>query len=540
MGVTMQTKSWCVAVTCVLAAAPLSAAAQSVVGETQILATLAGRFATPSPGQENIRFYGTDLGWSFEHQGQLWILFGDTYPDWLGGSLEPTADDALAKISLADFPNGDAVDRFIAAHPAPSGQPGWRAAAPPLDVTRNRSGHAAPVRVTYDGAVLNTGIGFTPIAGFSNARSDDSGAAFQLFYRNVPVQCDAAHSCQDGLECDTGVGQCRNSYPLATLCVVGVSACDCVPYANGLCQDRSSSVYDANAERGRMQSVVIEQAVGNTLHEDDTRVASQPWTTNRFANATVRAVNSLTDYTAADGVGSEDKGVFIWGRPGFGGIGGQDRDAQLYLAWVPMPSYDATGHFAWQPRYFAGLDDAGQPEFAAREVDAQPLDLDAATSGDQPHEPLDIVNQMAISWVPALQRWVMLYAGDLDGDFLPPLFGSDVALAQHDAYGAVQLRTAEHPWGPWTTPERVLLASDGTPGPVGQYAPGGILHHPDCNQRDCIPGDGIVTQNDRGFYYGVNIVDTWTSERASSVDLYWFVSTWNPYQVMLVKTALPR
>jgi hypothetical protein len=169
-----------------------------------------------------------------------------------------------------------------------------------------------------------------------------------------------------------------------------------------------------------------------------------------------------------------------------------------------------------------------------------PLDLDAAQSGEQPTEPLDIVNQMAISWVPALRRWVMLYAGDLDGGLVPPLFGSDVPLLRHDQYGAVQMRSAEHPWGPWTAPQRVMLAADSSRGAVDQYAPGGILHHPDCNLPGCIPGDGIVTQNDRGFYYGVNIVDTWTTARDMTVDLYWLVSTWNPYQVMLLSTTLPR
>jgi hypothetical protein len=56
----MQTKLRCIAIVCALLVVQIAqaATAQDVVGETHILATLAGRFATPSPGQENIRFYG--------------------------------------------------------------------------------------------------------------------------------------------------------------------------------------------------------------------------------------------------------------------------------------------------------------------------------------------------------------------------------------------------------------------------------------------------------------------------------------------------
>lgn len=62
----------------------------------------------------------------FTHEGRLWVLFGDT---WQGDTKETRdmgvkldglaiADDALGFVSLTDFPNGSAVERFITAHPA--------------------------------------------------------------------------------------------------------------------------------------------------------------------------------------------------------------------------------------------------------------------------------------------------------------------------------------------------------------------------------------------------------------------------------------
>ena len=48
-----------------------------VAGPPEILGRLAGPGATTVP--PGLFLYGTDLGWTFTHQGQLQILFGDTW-----------------------------------------------------------------------------------------------------------------------------------------------------------------------------------------------------------------------------------------------------------------------------------------------------------------------------------------------------------------------------------------------------------------------------------------------------------------------------
>ncbi|MDX1411077.1 MAG: hypothetical protein R3351_02890, partial [Nitrospirales bacterium] len=45
----------------------------------QIIGTMVGS-AAQYPNQANLQIYGSDLGWSFEHAGELQILFGDTWP----------------------------------------------------------------------------------------------------------------------------------------------------------------------------------------------------------------------------------------------------------------------------------------------------------------------------------------------------------------------------------------------------------------------------------------------------------------------------
>ena len=113
-----------------------------------------------------------------------------------------------------------------------------------------------------------------------------------------------------------------------------------------------------------------------------------------------------------DGMPTGRERVFIWGRPNFVGAKARNRDAQLYFAVADMPGLDATGAPIWSPRYFAGLDDQGRPRLVAEQGDAVPLDLSGG-AGD-PHETFDIINQMTVSWIEPLRRFVMVYGGDLD------------------------------------------------------------------------------------------------------------------------------
>lgn len=515
------------------------------VASTRPLAAVAGMFrpgATP--------FYATDLGWTFAHEGQLWVMFGDTWSSFLGDGIRPDADDVLAKIPLRAFPSGDMVELWAAMHPAPRGMPRWQASGPPLQIAVDEPGLPRPIRTVRDGQPLTSGPGLTPIAGFSNARRGDDSGAFGLFLRNQPVPCDADATCRDGFACDRDVGKCAPiEDDLSPTCVLGTASCWCIRIAPGLCQDRAPSIYD-ESERGRSHAVVMRHEIGNALHDDHTQFVSRAWDTRRFFNATARTVRDFdperpagegNDYTPADGTTPNSDGVLLWGRPNFGGVRALGRDAQLYLAWVPMPLYDAAGAFDWRPRFFAGLSADGRPQFVDREVDAVPLDLDADTPGDQPTELRDLVGQMTISFLPTLRRFVMIYGGGIGSYFTEKIFGPDAAKMALDPAGALYVRYAEHPWGPWTAPEPLLAAGNPNAGVLGEYGPGGLLHHEGCVEPSCVPGEFAYFGPERGQLYAPGIIDAWTTPRpGGSVDLYWHVSTWNPYQVVLMKTRLGR
>jgi hypothetical protein len=379
------------------------------------------------------------------------------------------------------------------------------------------------------------------------------------------VQCDPEAQCSDGFSCDTGLGRCLIKgaiTDLSRVCVLESEAsdpqCQCTaePGATGFCQDRASSMYRADNIRARAISVVMRQEVGNSNRNEWNVFDTTPWDTHRFFNATARSISDFdpsrangvgNDYRGADGIDPEREGVFLWGRPNFGGVGGEEgRDARLYLAWVPMPSYEQTGNIDWRPRYFAGLDERGVPRFVDREADSVPLDLDSTVAGSQPEEKWGIVGQMSISWIPSMQRWVMFYGGDLSNFFLDAIFGPDASKVLRDPEGAIHVRYAEQPWGPWSPPEQLLVAGDPNAA-TGEYKKGGILHSPACGRdTTCAPFERGFRNplepfkpNEPGRLYGPNIVDEWTMERADgSVDLYWHVSTWNPYQVVLMKSTL--
>jgi hypothetical protein len=213
------------------------------------------------------------------------------------------------------------------------------------------------------------------------------------------------------------------------------------------------------------------------------------------------------------------------------------REAQLYFAVADMPALDAAGAPIWSPRYFAGLEDDGRPRFVSEQDAAVPLDL---SDGDgDPHESIDLVNQMSVSWIETIARWVLIYGGDLDlgvADYYNPG-------AARTPGGAIQIRFAEQPWGPWSPPQALLRAGDPEHPDKsgGQYAPGGILYHPACRGEACVAGEEVDPMLDAkwGWLYGPNVIDCWTTARdAGAVDVYWNVSTWNPYQVVLMRTRV--
>jgi hypothetical protein len=490
--------------------------------------------------QSTLSLYGTDLGWTFEHDGKLFMLFGDTMPyaRYYCDVPRPVNDDTIALLPLS---LGDQLP-VLDFETVPSS---------PTDFS--------PIQVFRDAQSLALGLGQTPLTGFS-----DGEHAFAAFNRDDYVHCaldlNGVLGCPTGtgFQCSSNVGECQPALDVnPALCDVATQAgCfpgqTCTASVPGYCMDPTSSQYDGTSASEPF--AVARNVVFAAQRDDSPGVfdAAFVLATKKFHNVTARTVQHFSgqsqgnDYRAGHGT------LLLWGRPGF--TGEQGRQAQVYLMTHSLPlAFDVNQQpVDLEPQYFAGVDPGGEPIWSNRQADAKPLAQDGAVDGD-PHEDLVMVNQMAISWLPEpIERWVMIYGGDL-----PDVLLVDPARARTGpSAGAVVVRYAEQPWGPWTRLETLL--APGSPSQVGDpYGPGGFLFHFDCSDEPNAPCartdptrpiDALLggcqaptTQTDIGRMYGSNIIDAYSKTNgADGLDMFWNISTWNPYGVVLLKTTFQR
>ncbi len=548
-------KRWLVAgILAVIAALPMAAHAQTgmmSVTNTVKKAPFAGRYYTPALGQSSIGFYGTDLGWSFKHGSSLHVLFGDSWADTFATPIGPLGDDAQGSIDLNVFPNGAAVDAWIATHPPLPGDFPWHAAAPPIVFRLNAFLKVAPI-VVYDGGccsnLLTMGAGKTPGWGFSNGT-----AAFGYFGRGDTHTCSSTSACDQGYTCDTGIGFCANqiggftvpcfkSNPTAA-CGTG-NACVSAPGTNGgVCIDNT---YTGNTEAPRMLSIVQKVRIGNADPVIEEQYYTRAWNTNKFTNAAARSVRGFDpvtgahDYRPIDGTAGGSAKVFLWGRPGFVGSKQFGRDIPLYFAYVDLPQYSPTGNFAWNVHYYQGPG----PTFTTDPSKAAKVSLNGSPNAW--NEQFDVVDQMTISYIPTMDRWVMFYGGDIHPSLMSLFFaGENAGGIQPDPAHAIHARFATDPWGPWSAPIQVF--SPGNPNaPVsGEYAANGMIHDSNCTGAPCVPGEltpyYALWGTNYGFLYAPSIIDPWTTtQSANDADVYWTVATWDPYETFLMKSHIHK
>jgi hypothetical protein len=230
----------------------------------------------------------------------------------------------------------------------------------------------------------------------------------------------------------------------------------------------------------------------------------------------------------------------MWGRPNF--LAFPPTSSDVYLLHHRLMALDGPGpgtDVDWQPRYFAGLDDDGDPTWTDNQLEAAPVIA---------NESVIQVQQFSIAWVAPIERFVMLYSGR---------FPRIVSIDDRGIKFGIFMRTAEHPWGPWTAPKLIWNAADenayGCP-----YDNPGIMYNQDAAGKNCpasdpfrpnwVPGDNLfqcpamtpIPNEDFGVEYGVNIIDTFTRPGlpVKTAFIYWNMSTWNPYRVVLMRTRL--
>lgn len=187
--------------------------------------------------------------------------------------------------------------------------------------------------------------------------------------------------------------------------------------------------------------------------------------------------------------------IFIWGTATY-------RKSDAYLSIVPAANFES----GQGTLYFAGSNPSGIPTWSQKEADAQPI-VKNGTMGD-----------LSVTWSKDLNLWLMTY------DSRAP------------APAGIEFSYSHTPWGPWSDAQIIFnVVRDGG---LGKF-----IHDPKANPNDGLAGPviGAGTSNPeavKGGSYAPYVVERWTKVQGSELDLYYTLSTWNPYVVMLMKSRL--
>lgn len=184
---------------------------------------------------------------------------------------------------------------------------------------------------------------------------------------------------------------------------------------------------------------------------------------------------------------ADGKGVFIWGS-------GRYRKSDPTLAYLPL----ATAADRSTLRFFAGIDEQGAPRWSD----------DDSTSATL--FPQGCVGELSTGWNPFLQKWLMLFNCE-------------------NPRGII-LRSSDAPWGPWSEPTVVFQPWDD-----GGYC---NFIHASWEFRNCDNLHGSGRQNIWGGSYAPYQIHSLARGQEGETTIYFVMSTWNPYQVVLMRSTL--
>jgi len=213
------------------------------------------------------------------------------------------------------------------------------------------------------------------------------------------------------------------------------------------------------------------------------------FSTNHFINVSIVEVDRA-DLSAAFAPGS-GKVLVIFGT-------GPYRRSNIYLAVQPSDQIESPSSV----RYFAGLDSSGQPVLSSNEDDAQAL-------FNQP-----VVGELSVSYNRFINKWIMLY-----NSFMPTSRG-------------INMRTADKPWGPWSEPQIIFHPWDDN----------GYCHfmHAGFPHEKCDEVSDPNREKEWGGEYGPYQFEDLAVGSDTSTIIYFTMSTWNPYTVVLMKATLQK
>ncbi len=179
------------------------------------------------------------------------------------------------------------------------------------------------------------------------------------------------------------------------------------------------------------------------------------------------------------------QGLLIFGS-------GKYRASNPYLAYIPLDAVEQKSRV----QYFKGVNAAGAPTWGAQGQEA-------------PLFQHPCIGELSVTWNSNLRQWMMLYnCGNPNG---------------------VIARVADKPWGPWSN---LSVIFDPATDAGSCYF---IRGNPDCGPTTdpFSPANGGP-----GGVYAPYVIPRFTRGGAGTTTIYYTLSTWNPYQVTLMRSTL--
>lgn len=215
------------------------------------------------------------------------------------------------------------------------------------------------------------------------------------------------------------------------------------------------------------------------------------FSTDKFINLSIEKVKNA-DFPLLPPGGGES--VLFFGS-------GDYRNSPVYLASQPVNSIESKSTLS----YFSGVRE-GKPVWIKDEKKALPIFKFETTPR---------VGELSVSYNRFLKRWILLY--------------------NHDNPRGINMRTAEFPWGPWSEAQAIFRP----------WEDNGYCHfmHTSWEFRQC---DNVMEPADRknewGGEYGPYQYRHFATgdEAIGTTTIYFNMSTWNPYQVVLMKASLKK
>jgi hypothetical protein len=174
---------------------------------------------------------------------------------------------------------------------------------------------------------------------------------------------------------------------------------------------------------------------------------------------------------------------------------GEYRKSNVFLARVKPAQIGDRSRF----EYFAGSTVKGQPRWSSKETDA-------AFLFQQPQ-----VGEFSVAYLRPLKRYVILYNAEKPR--------------------GITLRSAKTPWGPWSSGTVIF-------DPARDNAYGTFMHISSKVKKNADALSDPKREEEWGGEYGPYIMSRFTTGTDGHCRIYFTMSTWNPYQVMVMRSDL--